>query len=1280
MLTRELKPTAGSIQVYGHDISSAWNKARRLIGLCPQQTVLFPFLTVQETLEYYSMLKESTTSMGQIDTNMVLHNMGLFYHRDYLVCHLSEGLSRRLSMAIAFTGNSKLIILDEPTAGVDPAARSAIWEVISNNRAGRTILLTTHHLDEAETLADRVAILHQGRLLCVGSPLALKSEYGLGYSLTLSNRILSEESSSEETADLDNNIKPSIDGTFSVAKKGELWQLLKSYVPNVRLLESVNGEVTYSLPLCDNHGNSNRLSDMFGELEKSLEELGFASLEIRPTSLEDVVIALNTINSIDSHSLTKTKVTPTPQLEKEENLKNTFNFKPQQTQEGVQLGVQRFFALLLKRLLHHGRDWRFYVQMLLLPQLFIILALIGSKCRPVYVNPVALKLTPDMYSAPTTTFTRTLDPTLQPLSDEFLRLSVRQKGSAENWSTCPSHVADYNPGLPHCNVSASNITSLCKCDGERCAVEVADQPSLNDWLLGTRQQHIQSRYGGVTLGVEDPRLNSNLSGAMVWYDNSGYHALPAYLNMLNNARLQRLLGEDYSITVVNKPILFSAYGLGSMSLEQRAADIGIGLLILVSLTVVCSATAGYIVAERVRGERRVLFVAGITRHMYWNANMLWDIMLLLMNVLLTTFILLIFNEQLFIWRENLAAFTLLAILFGLSILPLFYLVEGFFQTEASAVFFFFCSTFGIGFITTLLLIVCEVMKWVKELKFDIGSSMIILTDVANVMKYVFLIFPPFTFACGIKDLAVSFTKTSIMASFDVDVYVSPFSWDTKMEGGLGLHYLTLALWTVIGIMVLHCWHKCLRPIPRNTAPAKNLAGAEEDKDVAAERIKIQCGGTSLYDTVLRLVGLGRDFSSPPTTAVSNLFLALRRGECFSLLGLNGAGKTTAFRCLTGDIRPTRGQILVNGLTLEEALALPYPIMSYCPQTHALDPNLTSREALSIMALIRGFPQREIAGVLEQVIKQLGLSGEDNTIIKQLSGGTKRKLSTALTLLGNPLLVLLDEPTTGMDPASRRLVWRAIQSVTQDGRSVLLTSHSMDEVNQLSHRMAIMVNGYFVCMGSPHYLKHKLGDKYTIRLKTNDIEDMTYVVDFLRSQLQDVLLKEQHHLTLVVEVSRHLPLRLIFDTLNSAKSMGVTEYDVSQTTLNEVFRVLTSHQGDGQVPPPPPSNSHEQVTLPMHLLNLHPVDYEDTSSVSTFQTPRILFQPSMLAPVEKRGRTSDDRESLYDNLEVDKQEIYATVGKVSSMRKPSPDLYQGNDSLPSESGSADDSPEEEWTHF
>ncbi|XP_069938645.1 uncharacterized protein [Cherax quadricarinatus] len=1279
MLTRELKPTAGTIKVYGHDIHHAWDKARRVMGLCPQQSVLFPYLTVQEVLRYYAILKDFATEAPRTDVNTVLLKMKLFSHRDYLVNQLSEGIQRRVCMAIAFIGNSKLVILDEPTAGIDPAARNAIWEIISDNRAGRTILLTTHHLDEAETLADRVAIMNQGRLLCVGSPLSLKSEYGLGYTLTLSNRSHYEEIPIKKmihqsllSANLEDKLLPPTDVIFSVGRYDDMWELIKSHVPNARVLETINGEVTYTLPLCDTQGNDNRLPEMFDELEKRMDELGFASLEIHPTSLEDVVIALNATSSNVPHVLqtrSKSRMKPMPEdeiLPGKENIKNAFNFKPEETQQGVRLGMQRFSALILKRLLHHGRDWRFYVQTLVLPLLFIVLAMIGSKCRPTYKNLPPLTLDPAMYAPPTSTFIRTLDPALKPVAEAFLQLSIGKRVSTKNWFTCPSYV-DTNPRFSPCNISSMAASSLCKCDDGRCIADVSNQPRLYDWLLRTRWQYIQnsgSRYGGISLGVQDPRLSSNWSGAMVWYDDFGYHALPAYVNMLNNARLQRLLGKNYSITTINKPIVFSNHGFASMSIQQHAADLGIGLLILVSLTVMCSATVGYATTERIRGERRVLYVAGITRRTYWTANMVWDVMVLLITVLLIAILLVIFNEQMFIWRENLAAFIILCLLYGLSILPLFYLMEGWFKTEAAAVFFFFCATFGIGLVASLLVVICQVMVWIK-----------ILEDIAGVLKYICLIFPPFSFVIGIKDMAVSFTKASIMSHFDMDIYMSPFSWDTKMQGGLGLHYLSLALWMIVGTVVLLCWHECSRAVPQSAAPTKNLAGAEEDKDVAAERIKIQCGGTSLYDTVLRLVGLGRDFTSPPTTAVSNLFLALRRGECFSLLGLNGAGKTTTFRCLTGDLRPTRGQILVNGLILEEALALPYPIMGYCPQSHALDPNLTAREALFIMALIRGFRSSDITPVLDRAIKELGLSEEEKTYIHQLSGGTKRKVSTAMTLLGNPLLVLLDEPTTGMDPASRRLVWRAIRSVTSEGRTVLLTSHSMDEIDQLSHRMAIMVNGQFVCIGSPHYLKYKLGERYTIRLKTKDIEDMECVLDFLRSQLADVILKEQHHLTVVAEVSRCLPLRLIFDSLNAAKSMGVTEYDVSQTTLNEVFRVLTSQQGDGQVAPPPITSSQEEVILPMHLSSLHPVDIKDQSSNITFQPLGFMSHQSMTPLDGEYDQISNVRRSLYDNVESDNREIYATVGKLGDKRKPSPDLDQEN-----ESGSSDDSPEEEWTHL
>ncbi|XP_069971772.1 uncharacterized protein [Penaeus vannamei] len=1279
MITRELRQTAGNISVYGHDIRTSWDKARKLMGMCPQKAVLFPLMTVRETLAYYTRLKGTAADQTDAEVNSTLINMGLYDHRDHLGRQLSEGLRRRLCMSIAFVGGSKLVILDEPTSGVDPAARAAMWEVISNHRSGRTILLTTHHLDEAETLADRVAILHQGRLLCVGSPLALKSEYGSGYSITLSNRRVYDETEDGQYKGKhgkDGSFLP-LDVSFQFAKTDAVLELVKRYAPNARLLEAVNGEVTYSIPMTDGQGNESRLPELLGELEGKLEELGFVSMEIRPTSLEDVIIALNAINAIESESLAQSKVSLEDEPQKEEDLRDLFNFRPLAPRTGVRLSFQRLLALLLKRLLHHGRDWVFYIQMFVLPLVFICLAMLGSWCRPAFEGTAPLEMSPHIYSAPSTSFVRQLDPTFEPLAEEFLRLTLGASSSSSTgqWSACPPSVANASLGVPHCNISGDSTQSLCRCEDDVCSVDVTNQPSLNDWILGTRYKHVQNRYGGLSLGVEDPRSPTSSPGVTVWYDNSGYHALPAYLNALTNARLSRLLGDQYKVTTINNPVKFSKYGLNSISLQQHVADLGIGLLILVALTVVCSSTAGYVVGERARDERRVFFVAGVSRNTYWIANMIWDVSILLINIFFTVVVLIIFNQQQFVSHSNLGAFFLLALLYGLSILPIFYLTEGLFRSETAAVFSFFCGTFSIGLISTLLLIVCEVYTWVKELKYDIGSSFLVLNDMENVIRYLFLIFPPFTFACGIKSLAVSYTKTSIMARFGIDIYTSPFSWDPSMQGGLGIHYLALAIWAVAGVVLLHGWNSCVGPLSRPAASApKATAGAEEDKDVAAERIKIQCGGASLYDTVLRMVGLGRDFASPPTSAVSSLYLALKRGECFSLLGLNGAGKTTTFRCLTGDLRPSRGQILINGIVLNEALSLPRPVMSYCPQNDPLDPNITPREALFIMALVRGFRDEELVENVDRAIKQLGLTNHEHSYIRYLSGGTMRKVSLALALIGNPPLVLLDEPTTGMDPASRRIVWRAVQSVTQDGRTVLLTSHSMDEVNHLSHRMAIMVNGYLVCMGSPHYLKYKLGDKYTIRVKAKDIEDLPVIVDYLRGQLNEVLLKEQHHLSLVAEVSRRLPLRLVFDTLDSAKLVGVTEYDVSQTTLNEVFRLLTSYQGDGQVPPSPTDSEADQTSVPMHLPNLSPagVNVPDSTFQSSSRSPYLSPEPAL---------TPDGRRSMYDNVEDGRVETYATVGRLSAKKAPTPEVTAlERDSPTSQASTADDSPEEEWTHL
>ncbi|ROT84292.1 hypothetical protein C7M84_022528, partial [Penaeus vannamei] len=220
-------------------------------------------------------------------------------------------------------------------------------------------------------------------------------------------------------------------------------------------------------------------------------------------------------------------------------------------------------------------------------------------------------------------------PDLRALAEEFLRLTLgasSSSSSAGQWSACPSSVANASLGVvPHCNISGDSTQSLCRCEDDVCSVDVTNQPSLNDWILGTRYKHVQNRYGGLSLGVEDPRSPTSSPGVTVWYDNSGYHALPAYLNALTNARLSRLLGDQYKVTTINNPVKFSKYGLNSISLQQHVADLGIGLLILVALTVVCSSTAGYVVGERARDERRVFFVAGVSRNTYWIANMIWDV-------------------------------------------------------------------------------------------------------------------------------------------------------------------------------------------------------------------------------------------------------------------------------------------------------------------------------------------------------------------------------------------------------------------------------------------------------------------------------------------------------------------------------------------------------------------------------------------------------------------------------------------------------------------------------
>ncbi|KAK1904072.1 Phospholipid-transporting ATPase ABCA1, partial [Dissostichus eleginoides] len=188
ILTGLFPPTSGTAYILGRDIRTELSTIRQSLGVCPQHNVLFSMLTVEEHIWFYGRLKGLSEQQVQAEVEQILQDTGLPHKRKSRTSALSGGMQRKLSVALAFVGGSKVVILDEPTAGVDPYARRGIWDLLLQYRQGRTIILSTHHMDEADILGDRIAIISHGKLCCVGSSLYLKNQLGTGYYLTLVKR------------------------------------------------------------------------------------------------------------------------------------------------------------------------------------------------------------------------------------------------------------------------------------------------------------------------------------------------------------------------------------------------------------------------------------------------------------------------------------------------------------------------------------------------------------------------------------------------------------------------------------------------------------------------------------------------------------------------------------------------------------------------------------------------------------------------------------------------------------------------------------------------------------------------------------------------------------------------------------------------------------------------------------------------------------------------------------------------------------------------------------
>ncbi|XP_059173745.1 ATP-binding cassette sub-family A member 2-like [Physella acuta] len=1137
--------THGVIKISGADVRTNMTSIRKTLGFCPQYDMFFPRLTAYEQLQFFSRMRNNYTTRGDVLT--VLTELGVADKIDIDPINLSGGQRRKLSVASAFAGDTKTIFLDEPSTGLDPGARRDLWKFLTKWKSGRTIVMTTHFMDEAENLSDRIAIMARGVVQCYGSPTFLKKVYGVGYKLTL----VKAQNCVEEI------VRQHIISTFTKAKflSSTISEMnfvlhekgVKSFPKSLNVLEQKMSRLkilSYGLSRTSMEDVFLRVGDERDEVEDEIfssdqddaVESPAQTIKMSPQSSQtvkeidtiggqEVTLAETGENTLviqdEVHEETGDAEVVSPSAAQDGILEDSADGpaesnnqidigKPMETQDapiksinpviietnqcavntlnhGSALRRQQFQALFIKRWIIIKRNWAtFFILMgfsVIIAGLLVWASYTHNQAPPLY----------------------------------FKTDNYREKCVAVRRSSDPAATDIYK-----------SLQALLPSDYH--IVELDDSLSFDDSLKAWAREHSAERYTQKILMGFD--IASPPQASTVHYQGSYVHSEGVAVNLFLNAYTQSIFGQNISI-------LSGVFSLGQLK-SDNSTPIKTLHAIHLSMLLIQILVLSWLSTEKSCGAKHLEMISGKPFWMSYLSNWVFDVSLLLSCTLLMWLVTFVQHTVTFLLQQ-LPMLAAMHVLYITSVLPLIYTFQIVFKNATTAIFAFL--VYNVLTVVAYFVSMIFINRTIGYLGLHIMS---VASPNANLgFFHVSLgLSPSLQVTFEMNQNKLLYSSGSTLCFFVIAFFLEYFSirgFRCKNTG------------SVIDYITVKVEEKTLRVIENKTL-------TQCDDDVIAENQRI--ANTDLHalfeSDALILDKVCKKFMvcTRVFTAVEGTSLGIPKNECFGLLGQNGAGKSTTFKMLIGELNNTSGQIYLSGLALGSHKLQIYTMIGYCPQYDYLHGDLTARESLYLFGRFRGIAEQELNAVIEYLITALMLDAHANKQSKFYSLGNKRKLSIALAVIGNPPFVMLDEPTSGMDVIAKRAVWKLLQNVRSLGSTLILTSHSMEECELLCTRLTIMVRGKMMCLGSPQHLKSKYAQGYTVTVKVKDETggSTSIATDYLKKCFTsaEVFCQMESYLHLQIP-SGVVSLPLMFKLMEQAKQdLQLQDYSIQQTTLEQVF--------------------------------------------------------------------------------------------------------------------------------